>query len=185
MPEKAHVSSVDALKAFRTNLIVYVSKARPTVDEVNSEIVRTKDWLEREQRFRWENEARKRSKELERAQAALFSAKISNSRGAGMFEQMAVRKAKQAMDAAADKLRLIKHWEREYENRMQPLVKELDKLHTVLSHDLTLAISYLAQATQTLDDYAAVHATDGLSSPAASEPPPADGRPVPNKGGET
>jgi hypothetical protein len=185
MPERAHVSSVEALKAFRTNLIVYVSKARPTVDEVNSEIVRTKDWLEREQRFRWENEARKRSKELERAQAALFTAKISNSRGAGMFEQMAVRKAKQAMDAAADKLRLIKHWEREYENRMQPLVKELDKLHTVLSHDLTLAISYLAQATQTLDDYAAVHVTDGASSPAASGSPSADGQPIPNKGGGT
>jgi hypothetical protein len=185
MPERAHVSSVEALKAFRTNLIVYVSKARPTVDEVNSEIVRTKDWLEREQRFRWESEARKRSKELERAQAALFSAKISNSRGAGMFEQMAVRKAKQAMDAAADKLRLIKHWEREYENRMQPFVKELDKLHTVLSHDLTQAISYLAQATQTLDNYAAVRVTAGPPATTATESAPADGTHNPDKGGDT
>ena len=43
MPEqRAHVDSVDALEAFRTTLLVYVSKARPTVEDVSADVLRTK-----------------------------------------------------------------------------------------------------------------------------------------------
>jgi hypothetical protein len=171
MPPKAHVSSVDALRAFRTNLILYLSKARPTVDEVNSEVVRTKAWLERDQRLHWEHEVRKRGKELERAQGELFNSRISNDRGAGLFQQMAFRKAKAAYDAASDKLRTIKMWDREFENRVQPLVKELEKLHTILSHDLPMAIAYLGQATGTLDAYADIAlAPDSTNATAPAMP---------------
>ena len=47
MPERAHVTSVDALELFRSQLIVYLSKARPALDEVSAEVVRTRVWLAR------------------------------------------------------------------------------------------------------------------------------------------
>ncbi len=78
MPQKAHVTSVEALEAFRSSLIVYVSKARPTLEEVTADVLRTRLWLETEQRTHWEGQVRRRAKELEQAQAALFSARISN-----------------------------------------------------------------------------------------------------------
>ena len=59
MPQKAHVTSVDALEAFRANLITYVSKARPTLEEVSADVMRAKQWLQTEQRTRLEAEVRR------------------------------------------------------------------------------------------------------------------------------
>src|SRR5438046_9744601 len=74
MPQRAQVTSVEALEAFRASLIVYLSKARPTLEEVSADVLRTRLWLENEQRTHWENQVRRRHKELEQAQKALFSA---------------------------------------------------------------------------------------------------------------
>ena len=51
MPDRAHVTSVDALEAFRSSLIVYLSKARPTLEEVSSDVQRMRSWLEGEKRL--------------------------------------------------------------------------------------------------------------------------------------
>ena len=156
MPDRAHVTSVDALESFRANLIIYLSKARPTLDEVSSDVQRIHGWLENEQRTHWENELRRRSRALEEAQQALFSAKLSNLRDASGLEQMAVQRAKRALDEADAKLRVLKQWNRVFGNRVDPLVKQMEKLHTVLSNDMVRAVAYLAQAIQTLDAYAEI-----------------------------
>jgi len=87
MPERAHVTSVDALESFRSALIIYLSKARPALDEVNADVMRTRVWLEDEQRTHWENEFRRRARALQEAQAALFSAKLSSFRESSSVEQ--------------------------------------------------------------------------------------------------
>lgn len=155
MPDRAKVTSVEAIKDFRTALIIYLSKARPTLEEVGMEVVRTKAWLEREQRVYWENQVRIRTRELERTQQALFAARMSTlTSNMLQTQQMAVRKAQRALEDAQNKLMLVKVWDREYENRVQPLAKQLDKLQTVLSNDLSKAVVYLAEITRTLDEYA-------------------------------
>jgi uncharacterized protein YukE len=78
MPDRAHVTSVDALEAFRSNLIVYLTKARATLEEVSAQVQRMRGWLGGEQRTRWENEMRRRTQALQEAQQALFSARLSN-----------------------------------------------------------------------------------------------------------
>ena len=105
MPERAHVTSVDALECFRSSLLVYVSKARPTLDEVSAEVVRMRSWLEDEQRAHWENEMRRRRRDFDEAQQALFSSKLSTFRETSSAEQMAVHRAKRALEAAEAKLR--------------------------------------------------------------------------------
>ena len=170
MPERAHVTSVDALEAFRSNLIVYLSKARPTLEEVSSAVQRTRGWLEGEQRTYWENEFRRRSQALQEAQQTLFSAKLSTFREAGAVEQMAVQRAKRARDEAEAKLRVIKQWNRVFDNRVDPLVKQMEKLHTVLAHDMVQAVAFLKQAISTLDAYAQV------APPAAAGPAPAESK---------
>ena len=168
MPERAHVTSVDALEAFRSNLIVYLSKARPTLEEVSAAVQRMRNWLEGEQRAHWENEFRRRSRVLEEAQQALFSAKLSNLREASAAEVMAVRRAKQARDEAEAKLRVLKQWNRVFDNRVDPLVKQMEKLHTVLAHDMVQAVAFLGQAIRTLDAYAEV--APPTATPAAAPP---------------
>src|SRR5580765_4650185 len=144
--QRAHVTSVEALEAFRTSLLLYVSKARPTVEEVSSDVLRTRLWLENEQRMHWENQVRRRAKALEQAEQALSSARMSNMRDTRTTEQMAVRKAKQALEEAEAKLKILKHWTREFDNRVQPMLKQLEKLHTVLSNDMLQANAFLVNA---------------------------------------
>jgi hypothetical protein len=157
MPEpRAHVTSVEALESFRTTLLLYVSKARPTVEDVSADVLRTKLWLENEQRMHWESQVRRRAKVLEQAEQALSSARMSNLRDASTTEQMAVRKAKLALEEAEAKLKVLKYWNREFDIRVEPLVKQLEKLHTFLANDLLKANAYLAQAMDTLAAYAEI-----------------------------
>jgi cell division FtsZ-interacting protein ZapD len=166
MPERAHVTSVDALESFRASLIVYLSKARPTLEEVSADVQRMRGWLEVEQRAYWENEMRRRSQALHEAQQALFSANLSNLREASAAEQMAVQRTKRARDEAEAKLRVLKQWIRVFDNRVDPLVKQMEKLHTVLAHDMVQAVAFLAQAIKTLDAYAAVPPHPAVPGPA-------------------
>ena len=90
---------------------------------------------------------------MEEAQAALFSARIGNLRQETAAEQMAVQRAKRAVEEAEAKLRVLKQWNREFDGRVQPLVKQMEKLHTILTNDMVQAVAYLTQAVNTLAAY--------------------------------
>jgi hypothetical protein len=186
MPQRAKVSSVEALEAFRAYLIVYLSKARPALEEVSADVLRMRVWLENEQRTRWENEVRKRAKILEQAQAELFSSRISNFREETAGEQQAFHRARRALDEAQEKLRITKKWTREFDNQIQPLVKQIEKLHTIFSNDMTLAVTYLGQAVKTLEAYAGIvpPSTAGMVETTAAQSDvtsePSEAIPTPN-----
>src|SRR5579872_4263507 len=121
MPQKAHVTSLDAVELFRSNLIVYLSQARPALDEVAAEVSRTRSWLETDQYLHWESQLRRRFKDLEQAQQALFSSRLGALRKETAAEQMAVHRAKAAVAEADLKLRILRKWNRDFEGRVQPL----------------------------------------------------------------
>ena len=123
MAERAHVSSVDALEAFRATLVIYLSKARPALEEVSSDILRTRMWLQNDQRMHWETQVRRRTKELEQAQQAVSSARMSDFRQNISTEQLAMQRARRALDEAEAKLKRLKWWNREFDSRVQPLAK--------------------------------------------------------------
>jgi len=179
MAERAQISSIDALEAFRSQLIIYVSKARPALEEVTAEVMRTRSWLETEKRTYWENQVRKRRKELEAAQEALFSARIANLRTESSAEQMAFHRARRAVDEAEEKLRVLKKWTREFEARVQPLVKQTEKLHTLLSSDMTHAVALLTEVLNILAAYAEIKPP----SPIESNPGATAGEPAPEASG--
>jgi hypothetical protein len=106
---------------------------------------------------------------LEQAQAALFSAGMSSMKTSNSMEQLAFARAKRALADAEEKLHRIKHWNREFDNQAEPLVRQLEKLHTLLSHDLINAIGYLKEVTDTLDKYAAGPAPDAAAVQAGAE----------------
>src|SRR5262245_23495094 len=170
MAERAHVTSVEALESFRATLIVYLSKARPTLEDVSADILRTRMWLQNDQRMHWETEVRRRTKQLEQAQQALSSARVSDFRDHISTEQMAVQRARRALEEAETKLKRVKWWNREFDSRVQPLAKQLDKLHTVLSHDMVQASAYLTEAVNTLTDYAGIAPATAAPAAAPAEP---------------
>ncbi|MEO7300241.1 MAG: hypothetical protein ABI042_16880 [Verrucomicrobiota bacterium] len=156
MSTRAKVTSVEALESFRTNLIVYLSKARPTLEEVSDAVIRTRVWLESDRRVFWENQVRRLRQKLQEAQQAVFSAELSSLREVSTAERMGVQKAKRAYEEGEAKLALVKKWNRNFANQVEPMARQLEKLQTVFATNLPLAIAYLSQAVKTLHDYSDV-----------------------------
>jgi hypothetical protein len=170
MADRANVTSVDAIELFRANLIAYLGKARPVLEDACDEVFRTRQWLQQDRRTYWENQLKRRRKILEEAEQALFGARISNLREPTSAETSAVIRAKRALDEAEEKLRMVKRWILEFDNRVQPLVKELEGLRTMLANDMPKAVAHLAQILKTLDAYAGVKPAGMMTSMSAGDP---------------
>jgi hypothetical protein len=153
MAEGAQVKSVEVLESFRSSLILYLSKARPALDDVGSGVVRMRLWVQEDRRRHWEGEIRRRQRALEQAQQELFSARLSNLREVTLTQQKAVQRAQRALGEAEDRLGRVRHWGREFENRTSPFLKHLEQLSTFLSHDMSRATASLTEAIRALENY--------------------------------
>lgn len=181
MPERAHVTSLEALDAFRARLIIYREKAGRVLDEVAEEVLRTRVWLQSDRITFWEGQIRRKQKELEMRQQELFSAQISGMRDASFVQQQAVHKARRALQESEEKLRLVKLWNRQYDQRVEPLGKQVEKLRHNLTHDLAQGVAYLDQAIRTLAEYSEI----SVSGAAPPPPPATDATPVPSDAPKT
>jgi predicted transcriptional regulator len=167
---QAKVRSVASIEAFRSALVLFLSKARPTLEEVTSEVTRTRQWVQNDQRGNWQKEMKARGRELERAQGELFSARLSKISQASAAQQMAVHRAQRSVREAEDKLRVLKKWDRELQNRTEPMVKQIEQLHGFLTADMARAVAFLGEVIKTLEAYAEVR----LSTPSSLPPQSAD-----------
>lgn len=178
MADRAQITSLEAIEAFRSDLIVYLSKARPALEEVSNEVLRAKQWLQNDQRRHWEGEMKTRAKKLERAQAELFSVSMSKFQEVSAAQQLIVHRCKQAVQEAQEKLAMLKKWDRELDNRSEPLVKQVDQFQSFVATEMPRAIAYLGQVIKTLEAYADVRmggSTDAGTG-AKLEEPPSEGR---------
>ena len=153
MANQVRVTSIDALESLRSGLIIFLTKARRSLDDVSDEVRRTRMWLQHDMRFHWEGEVRKRQKILGQAEQELLSAKLSGLRDNLAVQQNAVRKAKAALVEGEEKLRNVKRWNRDFESASAPMLKRLEGLRQYLDFELPDAIAYLVQAQRTLDAY--------------------------------
>ena len=174
MANQARVSSTEALELFRASLIVFLGKARRSVDDVGDEVRRTRQWLQHDQRLHWEGEVRRRTKALAAAQQELMSVRLGpRQESALLARQMAVNKAKHALSEAEDKIRKIKAWGQNFDHSADPIVKRLESIRELLNHDMPKAISYLVSVQRILEAYA------------ESQAPPTGSASVPATEGET
>jgi hypothetical protein len=165
MAEQAQITSVEAIETFRAALIVFAGQARAALDEVSDEVLRARLWLENDQRRFLENESRIRLAKLEQARQELFTARLSNFQEPTSLQQMVVHRAQRAVRETEEKLARLKKWDREIENRSDPLVKQIGQFHNFLTVEMPKAVASLAQVVKTLDAYAAV-ALPGAQPPA-------------------
>ena len=168
MGDQAQVTSVEALELFRTNLIIFSTKAKARLDEVGDEVRRTRAWVQNDRRLFWESETRKRQKALDQANQELLSARISNLRDNLSGQTTAVRKAQRALDEAAEKLKNVKTWTRNYDGTVEPLMKRLQGLKRILEDDMPKASATLVQIQNVLQAYSDTTPPAGLPTEGAS-----------------
>ena len=166
MPEQARITSVEAVEAFRADLLVYLDKARNVVDEVSEEVSRTRAWLQDDRARHWAHQVKRRTMELEERQQELFSAQLGKRQNI-QAELVAVRRAKQSLEEAGAKVKSVKQWLRDYPVEIEPLARHADLLRHALVTDMGKAVVLLTQTIGTLHAYAA------LKAPTADVPPPA------------
>jgi hypothetical protein len=182
MADRAQVRSVDAIESFRTALLIYLPKARGALEEVSSEVMRTRMWLEHEQRNRWLLEYKRRSRALEQAQAQLFDARLSKIQTVTAAQQMNVIRAKRALREAEVKLVSIRKWEREIENKTDPIVKQLEQLNDFLVRDMAKSAAHLEELVKTLEAYADIRAPSAAGSTPSGGTAGAASGPAPEPG---
>jgi hypothetical protein len=170
MPERAQVTSIDAIEAFRAGVVNYVGKARPVLEDAIDDVLRTRDWLEQDQRAHWENQLKKRRRAVEDAEQAVFSARISNLREVSTAETHALIKARRALAEAEEKLRAVRKWIRDFDNRVGPMVKQLEQVRTMLGNTMPKAVTHLAALVKSLDAYANTSTGTVLETPAVEVP---------------
>ena len=170
MPERAKVTSLEAIEDFRAKLILYREKAGRVLDEVSDAVTRTRLWLQNDRLTHWQHEIRRRTHDLEQRQQELFSAQLSGLLDASPVEQAAVQKARRALQEAEERLHVVRQWNRQYDHRVEPLGRAVEKLRHTLGHDLALAVARLDEISRTLSAYVEVSAGG-----AASAAPPTAG----------
>jgi hypothetical protein len=156
MADRAQVTSVEAVESFRADLIVFQSKIRAVLEEACDEVLRAKVWVQTDRRRYWKAEARRRSGTLEKARADLSSARLSQFNESTTLPMMLVQRAERADQAARAKMAVLKKWDRELENRTDPLLKQVTQLQWFIAKDMAQAVAYLAKMERTLEAYADV-----------------------------
>lgn len=173
MPEQARITSVEAIEAFRADLLVYLDKARNVADEVGEEVSRTRAWLQDDRARHWAQQVKRRTMDLQERQQELFTAQLGKRQNI-QGELVAVRRAKQALEEAEGKVKAVKQWLRDYPVEVEPLARHAELLRHALVSDMGKAVVLLSQNIEALHAYVAVKPpTADVPSPApAPETPP-------------
>ncbi|WP_461784366.1 hypothetical protein [Prosthecobacter sp.] len=153
MADQARISNLDAIESFRSALIVFISKTRQSLEMAQDAVKKTRGWLQTEQPAYWSAQIRQRQKKLDQAQQELMSARLSEFVDTPSMQQMAVRKARAALEEAQVKLERTKAWARDYDRTVDPLARKLDSFRDFIENDLALATAHLVQIQKILDAY--------------------------------
>jgi hypothetical protein len=153
MAAEAHVTSLEALGTFRSRVILFAEVARRSLYEVNSEVRRTREWVINDRRHYWQSEVRRRGKRVDEAQQELLAARMSSMKEDTAAQRNAVTQSRRALHEAEEKLRRVRHWGRQFDIVVDPLVKQLGGLRTTADHELPEAIAFLSNAQRALEGY--------------------------------
>ena len=174
MDRQAKVTSVDALTTFRSSLVVYMGKVANALDEVRDEVRRMRAWLQVDQRAHWQGQLKRLRKQLEQAEAELFTSRLSAMTSHSAARQMAVTRLRRKVRETEERAKALKKWMRNYDGLVDPLLKKLDGMQHFAAHDLPKAVATLAQAERTLDDYARMSSEMVSGDSGSAEPLPSE-----------
>lgn len=167
---EAHITSVEALETFRNALIIFLEKANRALNEVGDQVGRMRTWTQFDQPNQWRLECRRRKQVLGQAEAELFSAMLSQWNENTAQLKITVKRRRDALEEAENKLRRAKKWALEFDQRVTPLVKKVETFQVILDQDMPKALAFLNNATELLHRYTESSGPKA-NPPALTEPP--------------
>jgi hypothetical protein len=169
MSDQVRISSIDAIEAFRGDLIQYIAKARSALGDMEGEVRRTQTWLDADRTQHWLGQAKTWTKKLHQAEQELYSANLTNPQAANSFQKMAVAKARRNLEAAEEKIRVVKKWRQSFETRTTPLLRQLDPLFQIVGQELPKGVHALTESIKAIHAYAEKIAQSPAKPPVNTE----------------
>ena len=154
MSDQVKISSIDALEAFRADLIQYIAKARVALEDMEGDVRRTQTWLDTDRAQHWGGQIKLWMKNLHQAEQELYSANLTSPQASNAFQKMNVLKAKRKLDEAEAKMLRVKKWRQTFENRATPLLRQLDPMFYLVGQQLPKGVFALGESIKALQAYA-------------------------------
>ena len=170
MSDQVKISSIDALEAFRGDLIQYIAKARVALEDMEGDVRRTQTWLDTDRAQHWAGQIKLWMKNLHQAEQELYSANLTSPQSSNAFQKMAVLKAKRKLEEAEAKMLRVKKWRQTFENRATPLLRQLDPMFYLVGQHLPKGVFSLGEAIKALQAYAEKNLPPQATAPAPPEP---------------
>jgi hypothetical protein len=166
MSESARVTSIDALRDFRTALCEFGVDAQEALAGADMDIRHAQDWLHEQLEY-WRRQVRDRGEGLARAKAALIQREWGSQegKGAGTTEaEIEVKRAKRHLEEADDKIKAVRRWQQLLPRAINEYEGPARQLSGFLEADLKQALTILDRMAAALEEYVA------LASPSAPGP---------------
>jgi hypothetical protein len=170
MSSQAEVRSIEALKDFRTALVLYGEDTLASLGAVEMELRRTVYWLEQDRPLYWQEQIKKRRELVASARSELFRRQLQKTPeySPSMVEQKEnLRRAEASLQDAEKRLMLVRKW--------QPLLRQttleyhgsIQRIKTLAAGDVPAAVNLLSRIIDALEAYLSV----ALPSRAPADPP--------------
>ncbi|MHC4251464.1 MAG: hypothetical protein ACYS9X_20285 [Planctomycetota bacterium] len=160
----ANIQSPDVIKRFRSSFIKFTEESRRAVEDIQRDVSRVQQWLEREQSAHWKRELRRREEMVQRARSEYTRARTEQGplrKKSCVDEKKALDKAVRMRDEAEQKLKVVKKTLLTIEQQTAKALGPVLALSSMLAAEAPKAVVRLDSMLDKLDDYL---------RPAASKP---------------
>jgi hypothetical protein len=169
MYEQANVQSLTALKQLRTALIQFAEAASLILEEANSDVQRTRTWLQGDALRYWKKQAFLCQEEYVRCKVALsgrqaFERSVQGVPTSCIDERKALQRAEARLEFARKKLTSVHRWLPQLDKAHAEYRARTQGLNTALSMDLPNAWARLDKMSESLEAYVALTPPDSPDS---------------------
>jgi hypothetical protein len=168
MSEGARIESIDTLKHFRIALVKFAESANVALQDAESDMQQTLNWLENEQLSHWQSQIRKRHDIVERCKEALRMKKLfkdaSGRTPNAMEEEKALRAAQAKFEEAEQKLAATKKYSRVLQREIQSYKGAVQRFATSLSAEIPVAAATLDKLLVSLEQYVSLKVNESAES---------------------
>ena len=174
MANSANIDSFDAIKAFRAALIKFASAAGSSLTEADADMMRTVNWLDREQTSYWQTQIRKRQEFVSRCKEAVRQKKVfkdaTGRTPSAVDEEKVLQKALKHLNEAEQKLVAVRKWKGRLQKEIDLYKGSIQGFATAIESDVPTAVATLDKALKSLEAYVALKAPELAPTPAPPEP---------------
>ena len=156
MKPGADVNSIDALRAFRAELVRYLHDLAATLEMLNIQSNRANDWIESDRARYWPRQIKRAEDALVEARNALLRCKMASVEGQNkscVDEKKTVERWVKRLRYCEQTVRDLSGWRQKMRHQTDEFTTRISRLATYAENDLPKAIASLDRMIKALEKY--------------------------------